>query len=139
MPRFNDSVRVTPETLRLFSGALKQLAQIQERQAEAMMAAEIHEVSAKNLKTALKALAHLGKFIGAATTAFCDEISEDGIEELEGAVLQFRRYLKRGTKQIEAGSDDLTVHDAMSANAESDEAVVKAKRIAKRRPLKKSK
>jgi HAMP domain-containing protein len=104
MGRFNDTVKVTPLALRHVAQALRKLADIQETQAKSMELAEVPDVEGKNLKSALGALVALGKFTGAATTSFCDKISEEGVSELEGAVLQFRRYLKRGREQLEAAA-----------------------------------
>src|SRR5690348_17027760 len=118
MARFNDTVKVTPTALRHFAGALKRLAEIQERQADSMETSGVKEVEAKNLKTALAALAALGKFAGSAVTSFCDQINEEGVADLEGAVLQYNRYLKRGKQQLATPDSD---HSRFQPHATAEE------------------
>lgn len=88
-------VDVTPHSMREYAAELVKLAEFHGKIADLMQAAGIEGVSAGNLKTGVNALVGLGNFCGAITKALCDEISVDGLSELNGAVDLFERVQKR--------------------------------------------
>lgn len=97
-----DGANVTPSSLRLLAESLRKMADKHDVLAADMETAGIPTIYAKNLKSAVMGLINLSKFIGAATTSYCDHEGAKGVAELEGGMALFRRYLKRTADEVTA-------------------------------------
>jgi hypothetical protein len=102
-----DGANVSPKALREMAASLARTSELQGQLADSMERAKVPLVYAKNLKSALGGLVALGKFLGAATGSYCDHVHAQGLQEIEGAVLAFQKYLKRQKDEIQADADEV--------------------------------
>lgn len=101
MARYNDRANVTPGVLRSLSGTLQRIAAAHEQLARWMEREKIDAVEAKLMKTEMRALVDLCKFVGSVSEAYCVYATEEGVSEMTGAMAVIHKETKRMRQAVD--------------------------------------